>query len=463
MKSLNLLFLSFTLLSLIQFTAADAAADRVAYIPGWPSPIPFDVYAGYLDIPNAARSLFYIMTMSQHDPANAPVVLWLNGGPACSSLMGFASEVGPFVFEDGQSQVNGTLNPYAWNKRANLVFLESPAGVGFSQANVSATSYSDNETCIEQLAGLIVFFARFPNLAKNEFYIAGESYAGIYIPNLAAAIDAHNAKVGRSDPTFINLKGIMVGNGVANRSSLTGASIEFYYKHDFIPEKYYQMVMKYCYGTPGDQLACNFINSIVNSMLDGVNPYSVYRECFPNPSQPLQRNYLYRYTPWYPLKTGKKLGTTIIPCVLSTGGYAFFNNPAVRQALHVNDTRYWDSCNDNIFRKYVKQGPGTVGQYQYLKGKGYKILVYGGDTDAVVPISDAIKWVYGLGWDTITPYGPWYCDGQLAGWTAQFDGVNLTTVRGAGHMVPQWSRPQAFLLFDSFINGTALPTDPLAS
>ena len=51
---------------------------------------------------------------SQNSPKQDPVVLWLNGGPGCSSLDGLLSEHGPFRVSDDGKSINE--NPYAWNK-----------------------------------------------------------------------------------------------------------------------------------------------------------------------------------------------------------------------------------------------------------------------------------------------------------------------------------------------------------
>lgn len=75
------------------------------------------------------------------------------------------------------------LNPYAWNKKANLLYIESPGGVGFSKGERSF--YNDQSTAEDNLQALLAFFKKFPNLKKNDFYISGESYAGIYVPYLA--------------------------------------------------------------------------------------------------------------------------------------------------------------------------------------------------------------------------------------------------------------------------------------
>jgi serine carboxypeptidase-like clade I len=65
------------------------------------------------------RSLFYYLVQSERDPASDPVVLWLNGGPGCSSFDGFVYENGPFSFQPGSTP--GGLpklhpNPYTWSK-----------------------------------------------------------------------------------------------------------------------------------------------------------------------------------------------------------------------------------------------------------------------------------------------------------------------------------------------------------
>ncbi|KAF0747662.1 hypothetical protein AaE_007642 [Aphanomyces astaci] len=87
--------------------------------------------------------MFYWLVESESNPSTDPLVLWLNGGPGCSSLGGFFTDLGPFVV---QSDLSVKRNPYAWNRKANMVFLESPAGVGFSQPVLNDTDYNDNFT-----------------------------------------------------------------------------------------------------------------------------------------------------------------------------------------------------------------------------------------------------------------------------------------------------------------------------
>ena len=101
------------------------------------------------------------------------------------------------------------LNEYSWNKKANLLYIESPGGVGFSRGE--RTVYDDGNTAEDNLQAMLAFFKKFPELRKNDFYITGESYSGIYVPYLAYEIIKYN-KLPSSRETKINLKGTMVGN-----------------------------------------------------------------------------------------------------------------------------------------------------------------------------------------------------------------------------------------------------------
>ena len=59
----------------------------------------------------------------------------ISGGPGCSGLLGFGTEHGPFHI-DG----TGTLTPnqYSWNRIANMLYIEQPAGVGFSYYDIES-------------------------------------------------------------------------------------------------------------------------------------------------------------------------------------------------------------------------------------------------------------------------------------------------------------------------------------
>ncbi|GMJ06724.1 hypothetical protein HRI_004341600 [Hibiscus trionum] len=111
-------------------------ADRVVELPGQP-PVEFKQYAGYVTVNEShGRALFYWFFEATDKPEIHPILLWLNGGPGCSSVASQAEELGPFFPQkDGKSL---KLNPHGWNKAANLLFVEAPVGVGFSYTNTSS-------------------------------------------------------------------------------------------------------------------------------------------------------------------------------------------------------------------------------------------------------------------------------------------------------------------------------------
>ena len=116
--------------------------------------------------------------------ATDPVVIWFNGGPGCSSLLGLFQEHGPMVIEDNTTAL--IENPYPWNKEANMLYLESPAGVGFSRnTNKSAIAFSDMSQSIDAFAALEVWYAGFSEFMANPLFVSGESYAGVYVPYLS--------------------------------------------------------------------------------------------------------------------------------------------------------------------------------------------------------------------------------------------------------------------------------------
>jgi carboxypeptidase C (cathepsin A) len=120
---------------------------------------------------------------SKNDTTNDPVLIWFNGGPGCSSLLGMFQENGPQIVDD-----NGTLydNPHPWNSAANVLYIESPAGVGYSIANTTADkSTNDMRQSEDAMVALAYWYSKYPEFATNDLYISGESYGGIYVPYLA--------------------------------------------------------------------------------------------------------------------------------------------------------------------------------------------------------------------------------------------------------------------------------------
>ncbi|KAH9774214.1 serine carboxypeptidase-like 45 [Citrus sinensis] len=193
----------------IQVEAYASLLDRITALPGQPE-VGFQQYSGYVTVDEKKqRALFYYFAEAETDPASKPLVLWLNGGPGCSSLgVGAFSENGPFR-PNGQVLVR---NEYSWNREANMLFLETPIGVGFS--------YSEDTSSYEGV---------------------GDKITGHYIPQLADLMLEFNKK-----EKLFNLKGIALGNPVLEFATDFNSRAEFFWSHGLISDATYTMFTSFC-------------------------------------------------------------------------------------------------------------------------------------------------------------------------------------------------------------------------
>ncbi|PIA27346.1 hypothetical protein AQUCO_08000015v1 [Aquilegia coerulea] len=214
-----------------------STSDKINGLPGQPH-VTFQQYSGYviLDETNQ-RALFYYFVEAEIDPVSKPLVLWLNGGPGCSSLgVGAFSENGPFR-PSGQVLVR---NEHSWNREANMLYLEAPVGVGFSYSTQIET-VDDKITARDNLLFLQRWFDKFPQYKQRELFITGESYAGHYIPQLAELIIQSNKK-----KMLFNLKGIALGNPVLEFSTDFNSRAEYFWSHGLISDSTYNVFTASC-------------------------------------------------------------------------------------------------------------------------------------------------------------------------------------------------------------------------
>ncbi|GIL64198.1 hypothetical protein Vafri_18178, partial [Volvox africanus] len=267
----------------------EAAADKIISLPGFLNTLPSSQFGGYITVDaNRGRRLFYYFVESERDPVNDPVVLWLNGGPGCSSFDGFVYEHGPFTYslihKPGSRGVEVELrsNPFAWNKVANMIFLDSPAGVGLSYSD-SASDYvvTDTRTAADADRFLREWFRRFPQYRNNDFYISGESYAGIYVPNLV-----HQVLVGNEEgeEPHINIVGYLVGNGCTDERYDGNAHPPYAAGKSLLPWRGFKELEAECGGgeywnkTPGS--TCDKLWTKLAANLGALNVYDTLEYCF---------------------------------------------------------------------------------------------------------------------------------------------------------------------------------------
>ncbi|KEP50122.1 serine carboxypeptidase [Rhizoctonia solani 123E] len=412
-------------------------------------------YSGYLDVAED-KHLFFWFFEARNNPETAPVVIWLNGGPGCSSAMGLFFALGPCSIEkDGK---NTTVNKWSWNNDANLLFIDQPAGVGYSYN--TGTGVSDSFVAAEDMWSFLqLFYKRFGQYA-GELHVAGESYGGTYVPHIANAIWKNNQKLEKSDELVrVNLSSILIGNG------LTDPSYQFPVLYDWwcgngkwpvydkdgamckqlardIPVC--QRLVKSCedYGT---DIVCGtagvfcFDRTLGQLGESGLNPYDARMKCGHK-----EDSECYDASRWIPM---------------------YLNRPEIRNELGGNPNVVFESCNTVVHRNFIKSGDvarNSAPLLPELIDDGVRMLIYVGDADLLCPGTGQIPWMEHLNTtfqrDFIdSPATDFRTHNRTAGFVRSTGGskeagrIAYVEIFEAGHMAPH-DQPDASLdMFNRWI------------
>lgn len=477
------LFTTHVIISLIitslQLNCKAAPANaRVESFPGYHGNISYEIYTGYVTVSEAnGRELFYYFVKSESNPANDPLLLWLEGGPGCTGFTGFVYEIGPMSFDlSNNSESLPTLipNPHSWTKVSNILFVDSPVGTGFSYSN-TATDYrtGDFKAASDIHTFLIKWFEAFPEFLSNPFYVGGESYCGINIPMVVQEIV--NGNEAGIKPT-LNIKGYLVGNGMADEV-FDNSEVPFAHGKGLISEELYQAVKEACnssylYST---NASCESNLLEVSKVLMGINHGHILEPvCYPLSEKPESTGSQKLLTKRYEkleitdqvVGSRSRISSLAVrlqhayqdrQCPAVDKYYlsdVWANIPQVRKAIHAQSeeiTGEWVRCTHDF--KYDYQVSSVIEYHRNLTQKGYRALIYSGDQDMVVPFVGTEAWIRSLNYAILDDWRSWWVDEQVAGYTRLYEN-NLTfaTVKGAGHTVPEYKPRQAFVIFQRWIS-----------
>ncbi|KAG6008591.1 hypothetical protein E4U21_004231 [Claviceps maximensis] len=335
-------------------------------------------YSGYLDDDEKDKHFFYWFFESRNDPKNDPVVLWLNGGPGCSSLTGLFMELGPASIN---KKIELVHNPHSWNANASVIFLDQPVNVGFSYGSGTV---SDTVAAGKDIYALLtLFFHQFPEYAKQDFHIAGESYGGHYIPVFTSEILRHKNR-------NINLKSILIGNGLTD---------------GYTQYEHYRPMACGGGGYPAvlDEATCQSMDnalprcqSLIKSCYDSESvwtcvPASIYcNNAMIGPYQRSGRNP-------YDVRRDCKGGNL---CYEELGYITeWLNKPEVMEALGVEVDSY-ESCNMDINRNFLFQGDWMKPYFNLVPQilDQIPVLIYAGDADFICNWLGNQAWTNKLEW-----------------------------------------------------------------
>ncbi|XP_045787389.1 serine carboxypeptidase-like 45 isoform X2 [Trifolium pratense] len=453
-------------------------ADKVIHLPDQPE-VDFQQFAGYITVDEInQRNLFYYFVESEVDPVSKPVVLWLNGGPGCSSIgQGAFTEHGPF-----QPTRKGGLvkNQYSWNRAANMLYLDSPASVGFSYSTNKSfyDLLNDELTARDNLVFLRGWFTKFPQYKDNDFFITGEDYAGHFAPQLAHLILQGKTKInlkGIAVSTNINLViyiyivyiskefhwlpylYLQIGNPHLEFNTDTNSKTDFLWAHGLISDKTYGMLLKLCNysqisreyrNLTTESNICRKVAIQVAKEIGAVVDYSYIRDdiC----SQTKQQ-----------LQGEQKRDA----CV-ERETHTYLNRKDVHKALHavLVGINKWSSCSGFLTYDVQNLDIPTISLLGSLVRSGVRVMVYSGDQDSVVPFMGTRSLVNRLaeeiGFKTSQPYRTWFVGKRVAGWNQVYgDILTFATVRGAGGAAPATQPESSLVLFKAFLEGKPLPNN----
>uniref|UniRef100_A0A453E451 Serine carboxypeptidase-like 18 n=1 Tax=Aegilops tauschii subsp. strangulata TaxID=200361 RepID=A0A453E451_AEGTS len=420
---------------LLLIVAGIAQSDReknkttvVSHLPGFDGPLPFSLETGYVEVDdrNGVR-LFYYFVQSEANPAEDPVLLWLTGGPGCSAFSGLVYEIGPLSFQP-DSYTGGVPELVA-----NVIFLDSPVGAGFSYSATDQGYKSCDTKAVDQIAIFLTkWYEEHPQFLSNPLFIAGDSYSGLIAPPLTFQI-AKGIEMG--DKPLLNLKGYIIGNPLTDRKFDLPARVPYAHRMGLISDEQYETYRESCGADTS--MNRNIQCKNCHDAIDKGNSDS--------------GRTLFDYG-------GAELGLSDISSECREKGYSmsgiWANNRSVREALgvHKGTVPLWLRCNHGT--PYTTDIRSIVEFHRSVTSRGYRSLIYSGDHDMTVPFISTQAWIRSLGFAVVDEWRPWYATGQVAGFTTLYaNNLTFATVKGGGHTAPEYMPKECLAMVDRWLSG----------
>ncbi|KAJ0499666.1 putative sinapoylglucose--sinapoylglucose O-sinapoyltransferase [Helianthus annuus] len=446
-----------TLLSLfvmfMHLTSLSNSKSIIKNLPGFHGDLTFTLETGYVGIgEDDAVQVFYYFIESQRDPLHDPLLLYIPGGPGASGLYPLLYQIGPLIinFESSTwTNITLELNQNSWAKVANIIFVDLPAGVGFSYAKTWEASRSGDSIlalqCYEFIQKWLVEHPRFLN---NPFYMSGISYYGLIIP--AVTLEIYKGNQLGNQPQ-VNIKGCICESPLTDKFNDFNSRLEFAHRSALISDDIYESTKETCNGnyinSDPDNTACLYnlqrieectsglnIGNILDPVCDAANPKP---NCFE--------------------AADKYLGS-------------WANNNVVQKALHVRKgtIETWYKSNYSLQYDMNKEDTiyysydifSSVDYHRQLVARNSHVLIINGDQDMNFPYIGTLKWIKSLDLPTESPWKPWFVSNQVAGYRVTYakNGYKLTyaTIKGAGHVLALDKPEEAFLMVDDWLSTSYL-------
>ncbi|KAG7601723.1 Alpha/Beta hydrolase fold [Arabidopsis thaliana x Arabidopsis arenosa] len=422
----NLSFIVLFLLTLFFIHHLVDASLLVKSLPGFEGPLPFELETGYVSIGESGDvELFYYFVKSERNPENDPLMIWLTGGPGCSSICGLLFANGPLAFKG--DEYNGTVPPleltsFSWTKVANILYLEAPAGSGYSYAKTRRAFESSDTKQMHQIDQFLrSWFVKHPEFISNPFYVGGDSYSGKIVPGAVQQILLGNEK---GLTPLINIQGYVLGNPVTDKNIETNYRVPFAHGMGLISDELFESLERSCGGKffnvdPSNARCSNNLQAYDHCMSEIYSEHILLRNC--------KVDYVLADTP--NIRTDRRRvmkefsvndSSSLPPPSCFTYRYflsAFWaNDENVRRALGVKkEVGKWNRCNSQNI-PYTFEIFNAVPYHVNNSLKGFRSLIYSGDHDSMVPFSSTQAWIRALNYSIVDDWRPWMMSSnQVAG------------------------------------------------
>ncbi|GFT56663.1 probable serine carboxypeptidase CPVL [Nephila pilipes] len=397
--------------------------SRVGKLPNAPD---VNSYSGFFTVQKMHNNnLFFWFFPAMNDDPKAPVILWLQGGPGTTGLFGLFLEHGPFSID---ANLTAQLRPFHWAKTFNVIYVDSPVGTGFS-FTTSKIGYCRNEDDVatDLYNFTQQFFTMFPEYRNNDFYIAGESYAGKYVPTLGYMIHT------QGDSAKINLKGIAIGNGFCDPETMLDYS-SYLYQLGLI-----------------DRKQANVMRNVSESIRELIRRKEYYDALIEMDQLVLQLHSL-PYLSYFRNYTDFQFTYNYLVTNWPDNYFHYVNyisSPEFKKAVHVGNTTFSDGteAQKHLLLDIMKSVKSKVAVLM----DNYRVLFYNGQLDLVVPYPLTLNFLYSVEWKNATAYKEaerqiWKIEGtdDVAGYVHNVGYFYEVLVRNAGHIVP-YDQPKAAL------------------
>ncbi|XP_075635857.1 serine carboxypeptidase-like 50 [Castanea sativa] len=402
------------------------------HIPTLLSPTPTPLFptealptkTGYLSVnPTTSSAIFYAFYEAQNPISplsETPLIIWLQGGPGCSSMVGNFFELGPWRVTSHKTFSSETFalepNPGSWNRKFGLLFLDNPIGAGFSIAMTPKEIPRDQLSVAKHLFAAITSFIELdPLLFKSRpLYFAGESYAGKYVPAIGYYILKANANLPVSQQ--VNLGGVAIGNGLTDPITQVATHATHAYYSGLINERQKSVLEKAQWEAikltkmRKWRLATNARSEVLR-MLQGMTGLAT----------------LHDFSKKAPYKTEMV--------------FAFLRKKEVRKALGLNTSKIYDLCSNDVATALHDDFMKSVKFMVEILVKKSKVLLYQGHFDLRDSVLSTEAWVKTIKWEGLNQFlmanrKVWRVNGELAGYVQKWGNLSHVVVLGAGHLVP---------------------------